>query len=409
MMMRWLFFIFLLVVSSVAGAGVSVRLDDVLLRDFAYLVFTDISRRSFVFDHDFIRSPVAVSVSIDDADPAGVLNNLRLLLDAHGFILRDSGGVYYIGKVGNDDDEVLVYRPLYRSADYLIELAGLVFQDEGVFSSVRPVNNPTGNVSVDSASREGASRFISRKDVDAVVFRGAWREIEKLRKLFVQLDRPQGEILVKAVVYEVRNDSSKGNALSLIAGLLESVKGLGLVINAGGVDRENAIRIESGNFRAVWSALSGDSRFKLVSSPVLRIKNGGKARFQAGQDVPVLGSVSYHEGGQAVQDVEYKSSGVILEIAPNIYDKKIDLDISQQISSFTQTSTGVNGSPTLLKRELSTSVSVGDDEIVFLGGLDETSDSDSREGLFFMPSFLRGSRHENDRMEIILMLHVQRL
>jgi hypothetical protein len=79
------------------------------------------------------------------------------------------------------------------------------------------------------------------------------------------------------------------------------------------------------------------------------------------------------------------------------------------LSSFTQTSTGVNGSPTLLKRELSTSVSVGDDEIVFLGGLDETSDSDSREGLFFMPSFLCGSRHENDRMEIILMLHVQRL
>ena len=38
--------------------------------------------------------------------------------------------------------------------------------------------------------------------------------------------------------------------------------------------------------------------------------------FSVGQDVPLLGSVSYAYNGQAVQSVEYRSSGVIFNILP---------------------------------------------------------------------------------------------
>jgi type II secretory pathway component GspD/PulD (secretin) len=73
---------------------------------------------------------------------------------------------------------------------------------------------------------------------------------------------------------------------------------------------------------------------------VLRIKSGGKARFMAGQEVPTLGSISYPSSGQSVQSVDYRSSGVILEIQPDIRENAIELNVNQQISDFTSTSTG---------------------------------------------------------------------
>src|SRR5690606_22060474 len=119
----------------------------------------------------------------------------------------------------------------------------------------------------------------------------------------------------------------------------------------------------------IANVLSNDSRFKVVSSPSIRMTSGVSGTFSVGQDVPVLGSVSYDGNGNAVQSVEYRSSGVIFKVLPNVYERKVVLDINQELSNFVRTETGVDGSPTLTKRELNTSVSVADNEVIVLGGL----------------------------------------
>jgi len=50
--------------------------------------------------------------------------------------------------------------------------------------------------------------------------------------------------------------------------------------------------------------------------------------FSDGQDVPVLGALSFPQGaGQAVQSAEYRSSGVIFDIRPTVRDVIIELNI----------------------------------------------------------------------------------
>jgi hypothetical protein len=78
-------------------------------------------------------------------------------------------------------------------------------------------------------------------------------------------------------------------------------------------------------------------------------------------------------------------------------------------SSFVRTETGVNDSPTLIKRGLSTVVTVQDDEIILLGGLEEEQAEESRDGLFFLPDWLKGNRRDTGNTEIILLLHVRRI
>jgi type II secretory pathway component GspD/PulD (secretin) len=362
--------------------------------------------KSVVQSQDFITLDLS-QVSLSQFD-----NQFRLVLDSSGFEVFESDGVSFFTKrkEGIDSLDAFVYRPVYRPVSYLVDLVSTIF-NRNQFTYFRGVNVPD-NFEFTQGNETGSNAFsmINKNNTDTLVFQGNIRDVQKLRNLLSDLDKPQGEILVKAVVYEVRTDNSKNNAVSLALGLIESInKGVGIHINTG-ADSSNAIKIQTGDVQAVWSALSGDSRFKLVSSPTIRIRSGGKARFMAGQDVPTLSSVSYQGvSGQPVQNIEYKSSGVILELSPDILSEVVNLDVSQQISSFTQTVTGVNSSPTLLKRELKTSVTVGDDEIIILGGLDEKTDTDNAEGISFFPDFLRGTKTETNRTEIMLMLHVQRI
>jgi len=187
-------------------------------------------------------------------------------------------------------------------------------------------------------------------------------------------------------------------------------KKLTLSYNAGTNPLDSFVQLKTSTIDAVLSALSTDSRFKIVSSPLLRIASGRNGRFSVGQDVPVLGSVAYPTGaGQAVQSVEYRSSGVIFDLSAEVRQDTTDLVINQQLSNFVATDTGVNNSPTLIKREVRTSVSMGSGDIVLLGGLAENKTTNASTGLSFLPSFLKANSDETTKTEILLVLQLQKV
>ncbi len=87
----------------------------------------------------------------------------------------------------------------------------------------------------------------------------------------------------------------------------------------------------------------------------------------------------------------------------------IGLDIVQQLSNFAKTDTGVNNTPTLIKREVSTSVSLNDDDIIVLGGLAENKTSKVRTGLSFLPDVFGSDSDERAKTDIIVVLQARRV
>jgi general secretion pathway protein D len=239
-----------------------------------------------------------------------------------------------------------------------------------------------------------------------LIFQGTLKEIETLGKLLAQVDVPHGEVVVKAVVYEVTTGKSDGTAFSMAASILGGR--LGVSIGVPG-ELSNAITVCTANFDAAVSVLAGDSRFKAVSTPRIRIRSGGTARLTVGQDVPTLGAVTVPEGtGQSVQSIEYRSSGVILALAPIVRESGTEVLVDQQISDFARTGTGVNNSPTITKRSLSTTVTLANDELIVLGGLTQDKRSEEETGARFLPEFLRSKRNTDNRTEILLLMQVSR-
>ena len=149
-------------------------------------------------------------------------------------------------------------------------------------------------------------------------------------------------------------------------------------------------------------------RFKVVSRPFLSVKSGSAARFQSGSDVPVLGSVSQDKNGNSIQSIEYRSSGVILDVTPSIHEQDVELAISQQLSDFSQTQIGVNSSPTLNKQELRTTLVTKFGEVVVLGGLKSERHTDSKRWLpFFRSSFPLSASSDERSTELVILLQLQ--
>lgn len=294
-----------------------------------------------------------------------------------------------------------VYTPRFRSVAYLTGVLngqfGQGFNSQG--------STMGGDVSPDNVIAGSATDFMNQTG-DVLVFRGSASDIAKLKTLLPLIDTVSEEVIVSAYVFEVQTTERNGSGLALAAKLLSGKLNIQVGSSAG---FDNFIRVNTGSLDALYELFRTDSRFHVVSSPRLRVKNGADAKFSVGSDVPVLGQVTYSDS-RPIQSVEYRSSGIILNVKPQIRTDSIDLQIEQQLSNFAKTDTGVNNSPTLIKREVNTEVSVADGEIILLGGLAESKVTNADTGFSFLPKgWLSSSSDEKNKTDILVMLQAKKV
>jgi len=242
---------------------------------------------------------------------------------------------------------------------------------------------------------------------DQVFLSGPAASVEKVRFILEQLDTAPNEVMAQAVVLEFSTEKTEGSgfelAISALSGRLKI--GVSSLLPVAG----NFVKWSSTDLTAVLSAVSGDSRFNVVSTPTLRVVSGATGKIIVGQEVPTLSSSSLDNSGNAVQSIEYRSAGVIMELKPTILRNRIDLELSQQISDFAQNSLSGIDSPTLTKRELLTKISAQPGELIVLGGLDQTKDVDRDRRLSFLPSFMGGQSSTKNTTQILLVLQLTKI
>jgi general secretion pathway protein D len=143
-------------------------------------------------------------------------------------------------------------------------------------------------------------------------------------------------------------------------------------------------------------------------------RSGGQARFQVGTDVPIIttqaASNSQNNGNTDVlQSIQYRQTGVILEIEPVIYGDRVDITISQEISEVGDAVAGID-SPTILNRSLTTQMALNDGWTGVLGGLISNSYTKSNTGVPFLKDVpLIGSAFQSNsvsgtRTELLLLI-----
>ncbi len=260
-----------------------------------------------------------------------------------------------------------------------------------------------------------------------LVFSGTPNEYERLLPLLRQLDLPPAEVLVEVMIAQVQltdstefgvdwtirnlNDQAFNNPNS--AGT-DAASGLsGIVSNGGFGPGGIAFGVLSPDVEVAIDAFAQNNQVNVLSTPRLLARSGASASVQVGTEVPILASQATADTGDAstiIQEVQYRSTGIILQIEPIVFsDNRIDLTISQEVSS-TLPATGVANSPIFNNTSVSTLLSLEDGGTAVIGGLIQDNITRDNSGIPFVKdvpvlgSLFSTNTTSVDRTELVILI-----
>ncbi|EIJ42364.1 type II secretory pathway, component PulD [Beggiatoa alba B18LD] len=378
--------------------AVSISFERIDIPTLLDMVYTDILHQNYLVHSAVLEKKDLLTVRLRPNFPLSQLDGfMRTLLLSYGITTDKQKDYIYFRPFESDKPELiqlqtLYYVPRFRSADYLLNLLVPVIANYRI---------QVQQNQVDTLSEKAGVAVNS----DAIILLLPQNKVAEIQTLLTQLDKPAKQLHVRAYVYEVTNSKTENsNALQLAFNLLSGR----LQINVGALRSSGqTVILNTGEFDLLYNVFSSDTRFKTLSSPSLFVRSGESAQFVVGTETPVLSGITNTDNYQS-QQVEYRTSGVVFKIKPTVLEETIDLDVTQQISSFTNTTTGVSSSPTLLKREVTTRLNIQNKQLVVMSGLKENKLQDDNT-YFPFTSFSMGSEQNEQTSDIVMFLYCELL
>lgn len=270
----------------------------------------------------------------------------------------------------------------------------------------------------DSVAVRGEVRILADKDNNALLILCSAANYEKLETAIRKLDIQPRQVLIDVTIAEVTlagdlkyglewaftNGSGSGKLDMGAAGLAALTPGFSYLWSNSSVP---------GGVSATLNMLANDSRVKVISSPHIMVTDNQQARIQVGDRVPIT-SQSQSVLGSAtglIASIQYIDTGVLLTVTPRINSGgQVTMDIDQEVSQASITTTSSINSPTISKRALKTTVVVKSGETMVLGGLITDNKTEATSGLPFLSRIpvLGGlfgvQNQQSNRTELILMI-----
>jgi general secretion pathway protein D len=260
------------------------------------------------------------------------------------------------------------------------------------------------------------ARIVADEKNNALVIFARPRDYRMIEEAIKRLDVVPLQVLIEATIAEVtlnhdlqygvqwflKGGSSSGTFSNLESGVIASVfPGFNYVL-------------KQSNVNVVLNALSAVTNVNVVSSPQILVLDHHVATLQVGDQVPIpiqQAQSTLVPGAPLINTVEYRDTGVILRVSPRVNSNGlITLDIVQEVSDVTKTTTSNIDAPTIQQRRVQSTVTVQDGETIALGGLIRENRTDSRNGI---PGLARipvlgalfGSTDDSrDRTELLILL-----
>lgn len=276
---------------------------------------------------------------------------------------------------------------------------------------------------------------------NSLIFAATQRQYDALKKVLEEIDVQAKQVLIRGFIAEVNvtNLDRAGIDWSIVGGQIWD----NIMLGGTGQLGEGSV---PGQFMSWFSELSKKQELierngstysvtnykplaliystiemlkkydavNVLSVPRLMCTDNRESSFQVGQVIPVLkGSTSdIANPGALQQNFDYKDTGLTLTVTPHIRSGNVvALDIKQTTEDVL-TATG-SVTPVTAKREVKTSVVVGDGETIILGGIVKETEKSLRRrvpGLSYIPLigglFQKVSR-EKEKIDFIIFLTPQ--
>ena len=292
-----------------------------------------------------------------------------------------------------------------------------------------PAQQPASTTASTAASRPSAAKdgkegkegegfdLIPDEPTNSLIIRASMSEYSDILENLKVIDVYPQQVLLEVLVGEVTLDDTLKLGIDWTFnntfGSGGSYQGTGTLDQGNPVNNFNYLVTKTGKLTAAFRSLATDGKASVLSSPSVIATNGKKARINVADQVPVVNSTLQSNTNPPVTTttVEYRDVGVILTFTPYINDSGlVTLEIEQEVSEVSTTSSSANTNPTFFKRSISTNLVASQDQSIVLGGLVKERKSLSRAGLpwfYKIPVFgwLFGSRDDTiNRTELLIFI-----
>jgi general secretion pathway protein D len=335
------------------------------------------------------------------------------------------------------DDGIFTYPVNTTSADSIVEVLNAldggggssargaqrslrVRPSDAADDSVADQSTATSNRASTSGARSGG-RFVVDPNRNAVVFRGSGQEWLELLPTIRAMDRPSAAVLVEVLIAEVTLNDQETTGVEWLANGSISLNGKtyntgfgtlgGLGIGSTGF---NLTLDNAGETRAVLNLFYENKRAEIRSRPRLMVMSGQSARIDVGDEIPVVSSSSRsidNPDAPIVNNVEYRRTGVKLEIRPTVHSSGyVDVEVNQELSQAQKTTTSDIDSPTIFNRSIQTTVSLKDGGSILLGGLVSSVGGNTMRGVPILGKLpgigklFRTDAETEDRTELMVLV-----
>lgn len=288
---------------------------------------------------------------------------------------------------------------------------------------------------------EGGVTIAAYDAINALVIKTTPKGYLSLLETLKKLDVPAKQVLIEVLIAEMtltdeeklgiewlatREGSAFGERFNVTGGF--TTGGLGLQGISTYPAGAFANIFNPAKFNALVTASVSAGKFNVLASPHILALDNKEAKIEIGTEVavatgtyttqPTSTTTTATAGVTTVGQIQYKTTGIILTVTPQINDKGlVVLKINQEMSDVLEKTT-VEGvpAPSFSTRRASTTAVVQDGHTLVIGGLIKERKDKSRAGIPFLSKipllgYLFGTTTEKeDRTELLVMVtpHVVR-
>lgn len=251
-------------------------------------------------------------------------------------------------------------------------------QEEGGISEAR--REITGGENSAAAANLKVS-IVADEATNSLLIKSTVRDYRQLLTTINQLDAVPLQVMINAVIAQITlTDSNKFGvdwtrvASNSAVQPISTATSTGYVPSSlGGLMFSKSFIDGAAQVDATLQAISVNNEVELLARPSLTVINNQEGEIQIGSQVPVQQGQSLGNAGVSTTNIQYRDTGIVLSITPQINsDGIVNLSIRQELSSVESGAEGVNNNPIFNNQEINTTVVVRDGENVVLGGLIQT-------------------------------------
>ncbi len=217
-------------------------------------------------------------------------------------------------------------------------------------------------------------RVVSDDYNNALLVYASPYEYSKIERILRKLDVVATQVLIEASIVEVQltDGLEFGLEWTFQNGIGNNYQGSGALdlTGLGAVAPGFSYTVESANdVRAVVNALAEESLVNVISTPSVLVLDNHTAAIHVGDQQPIQSQQSVTDGGVTTNSIEYKDTGVKLEVTPSVNDGGlVTLDVKQSVTDVGPED-AATGQRSFLERDISSRIAVRSGESVVLGGL----------------------------------------